>query len=154
MSKKSIFRVELNPGDKEEARDLREHSLFLAGFSLVSLGILLSFDIEQVRFFLHPNIGVRIHQYLFICLILFATCSEVLRRIKHYYDYIIADIFYILGMLMLYSILSTIIFNMRPSLFIKAFTLILLGYMIYNLIHDLFSILQSAKNKSHQLNRE
>ncbi len=149
MPNKSILKLDLNPYDKEEARDLREHSLFLAGFSLVSLGILLSFDIEQVKFFLQPNIGVKILQYLFICLILFATSSEVLRRIKYYYEYIIADVFYISGILLLYTTLTNIVFNMRPSIFIKTIIILLLGFMVYNLFRDLYSIIDTAKKEIH-----
>ncbi len=127
LARKKFWRLELHPEDKEEARDLREHSLFLAGFSLVSFGILMSFDLAQIKVLLHPIVGLRIPQYLFICLILFATCSEVSRRIKYYYEYVLADIFYMSGIMLLYFLLSTTVFQMKPSFFIKTILVLLLA---------------------------
>ncbi|WP_455276214.1 hypothetical protein [[Eubacterium] cellulosolvens] len=147
MTKKQFWKLEIQSEEKADAIDLRRDSLFLAGFSLVCFGILLNFDPVQIKIFLDPLIGLRIHPWLFICIVLFFTCSHLCRRIKYYYEFILADFLYIVAILLLYFSLSTIVFRMFMD---PMTTIILFGsliFLIFILARDFFSIIQSARHE-------
>jgi hypothetical protein len=133
--------------DREDAKDLRRDSLFLAGFSLVVFGIILGFDPAQVRVLLDPTIGLRMHPWLFICIALFATCSQICRRVRYYYEFLLADFLYLLGTLLLYISLSMIVFRMRMDSVTAVAIIVSMGLLIYWQVHDLYSIIQSSRHE-------
>ncbi len=146
LSEKGFLKSEINNVDRVDAGDLQRDSLFLAGFSLVCFGILLNFDPAQLRILLDPNIGLRIHPWLFICIVLFVTCSQFCRRLKNRYEYFLANIFYFAGILLLYFSLSTIVFRMQMDLPTTIVIVGLLALLIYKQVVILISVTKSAKN--------
>ena len=146
MATHQFWKSELNTQDREDAKDLQRDSLFLAGFSLVCFGILLNFDPVQLKVFLDPIIGLRLHPWLFICIVLFVTCSQFCRRIKYRYEYIIADLLYMAGLLLLYFSLSTIVFRMRMDPVTTIAIVGSLGLLVYKQVLILISIIQSERD--------
>jgi hypothetical protein len=146
LTAKQFWKSEVNTKDKVDAGDLQRDSLFLSGFSLVCFGILLNFDPVQLKILLDPNIGLRIHPWLFICIVLFVTCSQFCRRIKYRYEYIIADLLYMAGIFLLYFSLSTIVFRMRMDLVTIMALVGLMALLIYKQVVILLSIIRSTKN--------
>ncbi|MGB6679772.1 MAG: hypothetical protein WBF08_00430 [Candidatus Bathyarchaeia archaeon] len=146
MTAKQFWKSELNPEDREDANNLQRDSLFLAGFSLVCFGILLNFDPVQLKVFLDPIIGLRLHPWLFICIVLFVTCSQFCRKIKYRYEYILADLLYMAGILLLYFSLSTIVFRMRMDPVTTIALVGSLGLLVYKQVLILISIIQSERD--------
>ena len=146
LTAKQFWKSELNPEDREDANNLQRDSLFLAGFSLVCFGILLNFDPVQLKVFLDPIIGLRLHPWLFICIVLFVTCSQFCRKIKYRYEYILADLLYMAGILLLYFSLSTIVFRMRMDPVTTIALVGSLGLLVYKQVLILISIIQSERD--------
>jgi hypothetical protein len=142
LTAKQFWKSEINTQDKVDASDLQRDSLFLSGFSLVCFGILLNFDPVQLKILLDPNIGLRIHPWLFMCIVLFVTCSQFCRRIKYRYEYVLADLLYMAGIFLLYFSLSTIVFRMRMDLVTIMALVGLMGLLIYKQVLILISIIQ------------
>ncbi|MCW4033376.1 MAG: hypothetical protein NWF08_08335 [Candidatus Bathyarchaeota archaeon] len=147
MTTKQFWKLEINPEEREDAKDLRRDSLFLAGFSLVCFGILLNFDPVQIKIFLDPAIGLRIHPWLFLCIVLFVTCSQICRRIKHYYEFILADFLYLLAILLLYLSLSFIVFRMRMDPMTTVAIIGSLGFLVFIQVLNFYSIIKSARHE-------
>jgi hypothetical protein len=145
LTEKGFLKSEINNVDRVDVSDLQRDSLFLSGFSLVCFGILLNFDPAQIRILLDPNIGLQIHPWLFMCIVLFVTGSQFCRRIKYRYEYVIADLLYLSGIFLLYFSLSTIVFRMRMDLVTIIILVGLLALLIYKQVAILISIIKSAK---------
>jgi hypothetical protein len=138
MGKGTFWNLELKEG-KVVARELGRNGLVLSGFSITALAFLL--NLYQGRFLS----DLLVAKLLIVSLTLYFIVSEIARNAVYYWEYALADAFYIVASVTLFSAMAYVVYSFQVGAEVFVLLCTLIGGLVVFLAYSSYGLSRMYK---------